>query len=161
MNTLDFYRKTNNSLSILILGIPVPESNHHIFAQKLVEDLKSSKNSMKINYLKIEKEEDIDTQKIISLRPSGLIVSSDYILTNNLFDLVIFIDTPEKILQGRGLKQSLNVEMWNEFKKNYRINKFINDTRIKKYYTITPDFDSPAYETLWNSLMELANKNLS
>jgi len=161
MNNVNFYRSSNNSLSVLILGIPVSESNHHVYSEKLVQDLNNEKNNLGITYIKILKQEDIDYSKIQSLREKGVVVSSDIILDKNYFDVVIFVDTPEKILQARGLKVVVDNDAWNYFKKSYRINKFVNDNSYKKIFSVNKVIDNQTYDKLWTTFNEVINKFLS
>lgn len=158
MNIVEVYREGHKSLAILILGMPVEESNHHIFTEKLALELNAPSNNIGITYLRIKNDEDIDYSKIATLKSEGVIVSSDIILNREYFDFVIFIDTPSHILEGRGLKKKISTEAWDYFKKNYRINKFVNDTSYKKFYSANKIVDSLVYDKLVNSLLDAINK---
>lgn len=159
MNIVEFYLKTHNKLIILILGINIDISNHHLYAEKLVEDLNSEKNGMNFKYIKITKEEDINYDILKENSSSGIVISSNYALEQEYLDFVIYIDTPLKVLKARGLKQTLDLDAMDLFKKSYKINKFINDTNYSQIFTVNKVVDNFIYDKLWDNVIELIIRN--
>ena len=157
MNWVEFFLKTNKKLIILILGVNTDLSNHHIYAEKLVSDINTPKNGdLKFTYMKIQDNEDIDYSKITQLGETGLVISSNYPLEREYIDFVIYLDTSLKILKSRGLSQRIDTE---GFKNNYKISKFVNDTSYKQFNTLGRISENPAYDKLWDIVIDLIMKN--
>jgi len=165
MNIYQFYLKTKNRFVVLLLGVDIKTldgthlSNHHLFGKKLVEDLNNPKNELNFKYMQIVSEEDIDYTKIDSLSHTGLVISSDVAIKKEVVDFIIYIDTPENVLKIRGMTEGYYPEKYDLIKSSFKVSKFINDYK-GKFYSINKIIESPVYNKLWDSLVELVSDEL-
>jgi hypothetical protein len=164
MNIVDAYIKNNRGLAILVIGYPTEVSNHHMLAEKLSTDLNNTKNMMTFSYQKITDtgaRTPINYSEILEAKRRGIVVSSDIIpFHRDVFDFVIFIDTPVRILVSRGLKKIIDLQAWENMKKTYRINRFINDSNASQIFSLATIMNNKTYNNLWDSTMEFIKKQL-
>lgn len=154
MNVVDCYMRRHDGLVILILGLCVEESNHHGMAERLCIDLNNSRNNMYFTHEKVGRNDAFDYSKITDSRNNGLVISSDVIPAyRDMFDVVIFVDTPLRILEERGLRRVVDIEMWDMLKKSYKITRFVNDTVVQRL-NVRKAYENKTYNHLWTVLMD-------
>lgn len=165
------YVRRRRTAILLILGVPVEESNHHVYAESFAYELKKHVTQTPIQYYKVVVEQDIkDVRDLVRNTTNGdggfIIISSNFALDMTLeSNFTIFFDTPETVLAQRGLDNVfLNKEHWDKFKKTVNISKFVNDynnrgfTDLKE--TTKPGKPWQMFFSIWRTVMRLITESL-
>lgn len=170
MDIIHAYLDRHFGCVIVINGLPIKWSNHHILGESLASVLKTKIPDVETKYQKVLGLDDFKIVKdLVSFDskkdPIIIIISSDIILGNIVeADFDIFIDTPMTVLATRGMEDVIRDNDWDILKQT-RFNAFVNDYS-KKTVTKIDDVlsDTSAswktFMSLWATIMRVIHERM-
>lgn len=162
------YVKRHRCCVIAIMGLPISESNHHIFGEALWQEVRKRILDIPVNYRRLITDDDVrGFSSREDVEGTVTIVSSDFVLDTVIQPhFTIFIDTPESVLAQRAVKEVFSkIEGWEHIKRQTRVSRFINDYGP---ITLTKPEDALAkggkpwktFFEIWRTLMRLVTEAL-
>lgn len=142
-----------------IIGLPIEESNHHIFAEALYHEVRRRLSDVEMQYHQITTDDDL---KRLHLPQQGFtIISSNVVLRTTVkADFTVFIDTPDSVLIERS--GSSRSPEWEGIKAN--VSGFVNDYTRFKIDKVSNVFKrsrpSKTFFALWKLMIRLILEKL-
>lgn len=151
-NVIDAYLKLRHRLIIVVAGKPHPQSSHSVIANELAyEDLKLQK-------IKLVKDEPYPNDKIIEYSKKGLVIETDHYVSHLKADIVLFIDTKSELLQAREKCEDCNLKVDTKEFESIGPMRFFNDR--SQNMMKQPIEDNMFYDKIWTKLFDVLELQL-
>lgn len=170
MDVIQEYIHRHVGCVIMICGLPLEYSNHHVLAAALMKQLRDKLVDADIDMVlkRIDTTNDIPAIQAELTSFDGLMVISSNVLVKNTIepDFLIYIDTSLEVLAQRGFNHNFSKEdaNWEQLKKEVNIDRFVNDytpSVMTKPTDITSTNSAwKCFFALWSSLMRLVAEKL-